>query len=122
MTIKHREFTYRERMKVSPSDLRLARRGRKKCTIRLGVANVIGGQIALTDGRHSFAVNILSVDADRSYRELSDSDARDEGFESLAELQADLRQYYGPIDPEQPMTVIRFEVAEPETGSQESLF
>ena len=108
MGIVHREFTYRGRIKVSSSDLHLAMLGKKKCTIRLGKIGVAGHQIILTDGSEVLPVRITGVDTSRTFVQLNDQDARDEGFGSRAELVADLKQYYRTIDDQQPITVIYF--------------
>ena len=112
MGIIHREFTYRGRIKVSSSDLQLAMIGKKRCTIRLGKIGVAGRQINLTDGKDVLPVRITGVDTSRTFVQLNDQDARDEGFDSRAELIADLRQYYRAIDDQQPITVIYFDRAE----------
>jgi hypothetical protein len=109
MGIVHREFTYKGRIKVSPDDLKLAILGRKRCTIRLGKIGVAGEHIALTDGKATLPVRITGVDASRTFVELDDQDARDEGFTTRAELVADLKQYYRAIDDRQPITVIYFD-------------
>lgn len=110
MGIRNRRFTYRGQIKISPSDMSLLKNGKKRCTVRLGVIEVVGTDIFMTDGKQRVKIQISGVDNQRVYRELSDQDAWDEGFSSLEELQQDLKTYYGNIDPEQPITVIRFEV------------
>ncbi len=90
----------------------LVRSGRKTCTVRLGVVDVSGTEIYLTDGHERVKVRIAGVDNRRVFRELNNQDAVDEGFSSVEELREDLKTYYGNIDPEQPITVIRFVVAQ----------
>ncbi len=108
MGIIQRRFTYRGKIKLSSNDMALARSGRKTCTVRLGILEVAGSEIDLTDGEDRIKVSIREVDNKRVYRELSDQDASEEGFNSVEELRLDLQQYYKRIDPEQPITVIRF--------------
>lgn len=110
MAIVNRQFTYKRRIKVSAEDFQSAREAKKTATIRLGVATVDGEYIDLTDGTNSLKVRILSVMTE-SYKELSDQHAQWEGFQSVGELQKDLEKYYRKIDPEQPVTTIRFELA-----------
>lgn len=112
MGIRNRRFTYKGQIKISPSDMSLLQNGKKKCTVRLGIIDVIGTDIFMTDGKQRVKIRISDVDNHRVYRELSGQDALDEGFSSLEELQKDLGMYYGKIDPEQPVTVIRFDVTE----------
>jgi hypothetical protein len=110
MAIVNRQFTYKKRIKVSAEDFQSAREGKKTATIRLGVATVEGEHIDLTDGANALKVKIVSV-ATEPYKELSDQHAQWEGFQNVAELQRDLEKYYRKIDPEQPVTTIRFELA-----------
>lgn len=108
--IKDRSFTYRGHIKVSASDLRMARAGRKTCTIRLGTAMVEGDEIDLTDGRSRVRIRVMDVETGRPYSKISEEEAVADGVNTLQELDADLRRFYGPLDPEQPMTLIHFEV------------
>jgi len=50
------------------------------------------------------------VDATRKFVELTDEDARDEGFTSRDELIQDLRHYYPHANERDPITVIYFEL------------
>ena len=109
MAIVNRQFTYKKKIKVSSEDFQSAREGKKIATIRLGTALVDGDQIDLTDGNNFLKVRIVSV-VTEPYKELSDQHARWEGFQNVSELQKDLEKYYRKIDPEQPITTIRFEL------------
>lgn len=111
MGIRNRHFTYKGQIKISRSDMSLLQMGKKKCTVRLGIIEVSGSDLVMTDGHQHVKIRISEVDNRRVYRELRNQDALDEGFSSLEELQNDLRTYYGKIDPEQPVTIIRFETA-----------
>ncbi|SRR5579885_813485 len=111
MGIRNRRFTYKGQIKISSSDMSLLQDRKKKCTIRLGIIDVNGPDIFMTDGKMRVKVRISEVDNQRVYRELTNQDAIDEGFASLEELHKDLAKYYGRIDPDQPVTVIRFTVA-----------
>jgi hypothetical protein len=106
-----RSFVYKRRIKVSPTDLDLARSGRKTCTIRLGTLGVDGAVVDLTDGRHALPVRIVSVDTGKCYKDLELDHAQKEGFDTLEELKNDLSAYYGEIDPMQPITIINFGLA-----------
>ena len=112
MGIRNRRFTYRGQIKISSSDMSLLKEGKKKCTIRVGIIDVDGRELFMADGNRRVKIRVSEVDNHRVYRELSNQDALDEGFSSLEELQKDLSKYYGKIDPEQPVTVIRFDIAE----------
>jgi hypothetical protein len=110
MGIINRSFTYMTRIKVSTSDLNLARSGKKKCTIRVGTLSVGRELINLTDGTDSIKIKITKVESGRKYGSLTDEDTLLDGLSSKVELDADLKQFYGRIDPEQPMTLIHFEI------------
>ncbi|MFY9621752.1 MAG: ASCH domain-containing protein [Pyrinomonadaceae bacterium] len=112
MSIVNRNITYRGRIKISTEDLEWAKIGRKKCTIRMGLASVVGDTIELTDGHERITARISSVDPTRRYGNLNDEDAAMEGFDSYQALEADLSKFYGRIDPMQPMTIIYFNVGE----------
>lgn len=111
MGIRNRRFTYKGQIKISPSDMSLLNEGKKRCTVRMGTIDVSGTDLFMTDGNQRVKIRVSEVDNHKVYRELSNQDAFDEGFASLEELQKDLSKYYGKIDPEQPVTVIRFEIA-----------
>jgi hypothetical protein len=112
MPIVHRSFTYKGRIKVSREDLKLARIGRKSCTIRLGRVNVEDDVIYLSDGNEKLKVKIANVDSSRVYSQLTDEDAVSDGLESKEQLDRDLSRFYGKIDPMQPITIIHFMVLE----------
>lgn len=108
MATIERTFTYRGRIKVSESDLQLARALRKTCTIRVGTLSVGGEVLNLTDGRDSVRVRITSVENDKVVGDLTDDHARREGFSTRDELVADLKQYYRNLDNAQKITIINF--------------
>lgn len=110
MGIRNRRFTYKGQIKISSSDMSLLKEGKKRCTVRIGTIDVSGTDLFMTDGNQRIKIRVSEVDNRRVYHELSSQDALDEGFSSLEELQRDLSTYYGKIDPEQPVTVIRFYV------------
>jgi len=96
-------------MKISRSDMALLRMGKKKCTVRLGTASVASEEIVMTDGRLSVPVKILRIDTSRCFKDLTDQDAMDEGFQNREELWKDLKHYYPRVLDEDPVTVIYFE-------------
>ncbi len=104
-----RRYTYSGSIKISRDDMKLLRAGRKRCTIRLGLATVATPEIKMSDGRTSVFVRIVRVDATRRLKELTDTDARDEGFSTREELLRDLRQYYPRATDNDQITVIYFE-------------
>ncbi len=118
MTSSNRQFTYSGKIKISRDDMALLRAGRKKCAVRMGTASVASDEILMTDGRGHVPVRITKVDTSRRFGELTDQDARDEGFSAREELIRDLRHYYPRARDEDLVTVIYFE----ELGSSPSLF
>jgi hypothetical protein len=117
--IRDRSFTYHGQIKVSREDMRLAKVGRKTCTIRLGTAQVADAEIDLTDGRERVRIRIAEVETNRPYADITELEARADGAESLEALDKDLRRFYGPLDPAQPMTLIHFSLASPTLSSDQ---
>ena len=112
MQTPERRFVYTNVIKVSRGDMTLLRAGKKKCTIRMGNASVANPQINVSDGRTSVLVRITDIDNTRTFEQLTDQDAHDEGFSTRDELISDLRKYYPRARPTDPVTVIRFELAQ----------
>jgi hypothetical protein len=111
-----KRFTYRRQIKVSTADLNAALAGRKRCTIRAGIADVDGTELDLTDGRVRARVRIREVDHSKTLALLSDREVGGEGFRTKEELERDLRQYYKTLRPDDPLTVIWFELVTPQTA------
>jgi hypothetical protein len=109
-----RRHTYTGTIRISRDDMRLLRANRKKCTVRLGIASVAGPEILMSDGRDSIPVRILRVDTSRCLAELTDDDARAEGFETREELLKDLSKYYPRAKSSDTVTVIYFELLPPD--------
>jgi hypothetical protein len=105
----NRKYTYSSKIKISRDDMRLLRANRKKCTVRLGTASVATPEILMSDGRDSVMIRIVRVDTTRCLAELTDDDARAEGFETRNELLKDLSKYYPQAKSSDPVTVIYFE-------------
>jgi hypothetical protein len=106
--------TLSERIKISRTDMKLFLAGRKKCTIRIGIVKVSSEMLMLTDGRRTVPIRVTNVDDSRRFGDLNDRDAHDEGFQSVAELIADLRQYYPRAAPGDAVSIIYFEQVESE--------
>ena len=110
-----RAFVYSKVIKISRGDMTLLRAGKKKCTIRMGNASVSTAEINVSDGRTSVPVRITDVDNRRTFGQLTDDDAKAEGFATRDELISDLRKYYPRASSSDQVTVIYFEplTAEP---------
>lgn len=104
-----KHYIYREKIKISRADMKWLRSGKKKCTIRMGMASVDGDRIHVTDGTHSVLVRILRVINDKRFGDLGEGEAQDEGFGSRDELIADLKKYYPRAVETDLVTIIYFE-------------
>lgn len=86
--------------------------GRKRATIRLGVVRVKYDELIVHGGGRPVAkVRVTNVHYKR-LRELTDEDARKDGFRNRQELIRALRDVYGDIGPDDPVTIIEFEVVQ----------
>ncbi|MCE4625227.1 MAG: ASCH domain-containing protein [Desulfurococcales archaeon] len=86
--------------------------GRKRATIRLGVVTPKYEELIVHSGGRPIAkVRVVGVEVKR-VRELTDDDARLDGFESLDELLEALRRAYGDVSPEDYVTILRLEVVQ----------
>ncbi len=84
--------------------------GRKRATIRLGVVRPKYEELIVHSGGRPIAkVRVKSVRVKR-VRDLSDEDARLDGFTSLEELLQALREAYGRVSPDDPVTIIELEL------------
>ncbi|BEP16973.1 ASCH domain-containing protein [Pyrofollis japonicus] len=84
--------------------------GKKRATIRLGRVRVKYDELIIHGGGRPVAkVRVTNV-AYKKVRDLTDEDARKDGFSNLNELLDALRKAYGEINPDDIVTVIEFEV------------
>jgi hypothetical protein len=84
--------------------------GRKKATIRLGRVRVKYDELIIHGGGRPVAkVRVTSVTY-KKVKDLTEEDARKDGFNSLNELLDALRKAYGEINPDDLVTIIEFEV------------
>ena len=112
MAFNNRQYTYRVKIRISRDGMALLRAGQKKCTVQMGTVSVASDEILMTDGISQMAVRITKIDSNRRFRELTDQDARDEGFSTREELMKDLKHYYPRARDEHPVTLIYFEKLE----------
>ena len=91
---------------------RLLLSGRKKATIRLGkVVPKYNEVIIHSWGRPIAKARIVNVTYKR-VKELTDDDARKDGFRSREELVRELRRVYGNVKDDDLVTVIELEVTQ----------
>jgi len=84
--------------------------GRKRATVRLGVVRPKYDELIVHSGGRPIAkVRVVGVRVKR-VRDLTDYDARLDGFSSREELVEALRRAYGDVRPEDTVTIIEFEL------------
>ncbi len=84
--------------------------GRKKATIRLGIVKLRYNELIVHGGGRPVAKIKVKNVAYKRISELTDEDARIDGFKSKDELLRALRETYGDVNPNDYVTVIEFEV------------
>ncbi|RLF09833.1 MAG: ASCH domain-containing protein [Thermoprotei archaeon] len=88
----------------------LVLRGAKRTTIRLGLIKPRHKVVVLHGGGRDVAkLEITGVEHKR-LRELTEEDAKRDGFNSLEELLKALRKVYGKFGLDEPVTIINFKV------------
>ncbi len=84
--------------------------GRKRATIRLGKVKVKYDELIVHGGGRPVAkVKVTNV-VYKKVKELTDEDARKDGFRGLSELLEALKKVYGDIKPDDTVTIIEFDV------------
>ena len=84
--------------------------GRKRATIRLGRVKVKYSELIVHGGGRPVAkVRVTNVVYKR-VKELTDEDARKDGFKNVDELINALRKVYGEVKPDDYVTIIEFEL------------
>ncbi|NPA97568.1 MAG: ASCH domain-containing protein [Crenarchaeota archaeon] len=85
--------------------------GRKRSTIRLGKVIPRYSEVIIHGGGRPIAKARIVRVVHKKVRELTEEDARKDGYESLDELLKDLERVYGrKISPDDTVTIIEFEV------------
>ncbi|MHC1627227.1 MAG: ASCH domain-containing protein [Candidatus Nezhaarchaeales archaeon] len=103
-------------LKKDFADLVLA--GIKTATIRLGVVKPKKRQVLLHSGGKVLAeLEITDVEV-KKVRELTDEDAKQDGFQSRQQLIENLEKIYGRLRPDDHVTIIRFRVLRRIEGSE----
>ncbi|MCA9886319.1 MAG: ASCH domain-containing protein [Anaerolineae bacterium] len=94
-------------MRLLPEFIASIRSGRKHATIRQGKRRVSTGKLQFASNDDAIAVHVHTVRY-TTFAELSNEDAVDDGFDTLADLQNTLRRFYPTIQDQSPITVIEF--------------
>ncbi|MET1123634.1 MAG: ASCH domain-containing protein [Archaeoglobaceae archaeon] len=101
-----------ERINFDPEYVPLILEGRKRTTVRKGIKSYpVGRIVELTvENSRVFALARVNKVVVKRVSELSDEDARLDGFESREELIRALRRIYGEVKDGDFVTVVHFEV------------
>ncbi len=84
--------------------------GRKKATIRLGIVRPKYREVIIHGGGRPLAKALIEGVEVKRVRELTDEDARLDGFRSRRELLEALRRAYGRMHDDDPVTILRLRV------------
>ncbi|MEM4472670.1 MAG: ASCH domain-containing protein [Archaeoglobaceae archaeon] len=88
--------------------------GEKRTTIRKGIRSYpVGKVVELTVENKPFAMAKVKKVVVKRVSELSDEDARSDGFSSKEELLNALKRIYGEILDSEFVTIVHFEVLQP---------
>ncbi len=86
--------------------------GRKKATVRLGIVRPRYNELLVHAGGKPVAkVRVTSVEV-KKVRDLTDEDARRDGFSSRIELVEELRRVYGDVGEDDYVTILGLEVVQ----------
>ena len=93
---------------INPEYWTLIDTGKKRSTIRRGIVDVVPGAIKMMHGGgRSTPIRVLSARQCRA-ADLTVDDALLDGFDSLDEVQQELRRYYPDIVADSVLTIIEF--------------
>src|SRR4030042_5764861 len=80
--------------------------GKKTSTIRYGLVFFNNEIIQLRSNARSSTIRLLKIDYSKTFGDLCEEDAQRDGFQTLDELKAELRGFYGDVPSEYPITII----------------
>ena len=86
--------------------------GSKKSTIRLGKVDVRNKEFYINSGGKIIAKAVVREVKYKTVRELTDEDAKMDGFDNREELIRELRRHYGEISDDDWVTIIIFDILE----------
>jgi len=98
------------RLKFKKRYLQMIIEGRKRSTIRLGRLVLRDRLLTIVGDGKPIALARVDEVIYKKVRELTDEDARVDGFRGLIELFRELRRIYGDFGLEDDVTIIRFTV------------
>ena len=87
--------------------------GKKAASIRSNVRGLkVGSVIPFTSNGRRFAMAKIDEIRPLRFKELSEEDARRDGFETLQELREGLSQFNKKLEPNSKLFAVRFQVVE----------
>ncbi|MCC6028240.1 MAG: ASCH domain-containing protein [Archaeoglobi archaeon] len=100
-----------ERINFDPEFVPVILEGSKKTTIRKGIRSYpVGKAVELTVDNKPFALAKIKKVVVKRISELSDEDARSDGFSNREELLNALRRIYGEVSDSEFVTIVHFEI------------
>jgi len=100
-----------DRINFDPEFVPLIVAGNKRTTIRKGIKSYpVGKVVELTAESKQFAMARVKKVVVKRVSELSEEDAKIDGFESKERLLKALRKIYGEINESEFVTIVHFEV------------
>jgi hypothetical protein len=85
---------------------------KKTSTIRYGFVFFNNERLQLRSNARSSAIRLLKIDYSKTFGDLNEEDAQRDGFQTLEQLKAELRAFYGDVSIDYPMTIIHFKLEE----------
>jgi ASC-1-like (ASCH) protein len=115
IAFKVRKIENPEFIQMSSEYYKLILSGQKKSTIRKGRRYYRTGEGIIFFESKAIVVNIISTKFVR-LSQISIEEIKNDGFNSMQEIEKALSGFYGEIDKEEIMTIVNFEVEEVEGG------
>ncbi|MDH5816092.1 MAG: ASCH domain-containing protein [Candidatus Nezhaarchaeota archaeon] len=99
-----------KRLNFSKEYRRKIEKGLKKQTIRLSSSLKEGDRVKVVVGGEILGIARITKVERKALEELTDEDAKKDGFESLAQLIKALKKHYGRISSKREVCIIGFEL------------
>ncbi|MEM4424527.1 MAG: ASCH domain-containing protein [Candidatus Nezhaarchaeales archaeon] len=99
-----------KRLNFSKEYKRKIEKGLKKQTIRLSSSLKEGDRVKVVVGGEILGIARITKVERKALEELTDEDAKKDGFESLAQLIKALKKHYGRISSKREVCIIGFEL------------
>ena len=84
--------------------------GRKRTTIRLGKVRIRSRVVVIAQGQTPVALARVEEVRYKKVRDLTEEDAREDGFKNLIELFRELRSIYGDFSLDDDITIVRLSI------------